>query len=1429
MPDRGTVGTPGRVPTERPPLHLRIPAPAPGRSDGAPWRAVTVEGLHERSTIGELAAALGPADGSPAPARVVVDGRPVPSTASVGAAGICHGSTVAPAPPADTVAPVVWVVTVAGPDTGRVVALPPGRHVLGSGPGAGCRIADPGVAAHHAVLEVAADGGTTISDLGVGRPVLVGGRTGDGACPVAPRVRVVVGATVFVIQRPVDRPPVLPAREPSGDPWAAAVHRRATPAVPRPTPLRPPQVAVGGGGGGPTGVGLASLATTVLTGVGAAILFRQPVMLILALLGAVGALAVTGWQTLRHRRDEARRARVDAQEWIRFETDVARRAHDERIRRSRRMPWLVVGGRSLLRDPWQLRRSDAEAWAVGWGLGDVEWVPVLDGGPGALCGRPDGVNPAAVRLRDVMVPFALVPGTVVGLVGPPADRCRVARAVVLQRAVALGPADLAVVVVTERPEEWSWAEWLPHRVTAEAGIVLRPASVGPLVDELTESNEPGRHDVRAGGPSVVLVIDGDHLLAGRDAPARRLLDRIAPTGAAVVLTDPAHPVPAVCTAALQIAGPGTAELLVFRDVAGSSVVGPGQVQRVHPIGVSAATAQAVAASLAGRSDPERTAGSGRLPVEVDLLSVLGDEASSADAIAEGWRTAGSDPPARARIGRSADGCVELDLVADGPHALVAGTTGAGKSELLRTWVTALAVASPPELLSFVLVDYKGGSAFDACAGLPHVVGVVTDLDHRLGGRVLRSLDAELKHRERTFRAAGAADLTAYRALGDDTLAPVARLVVIVDEFATLAAELPEFLSALVSVAQRGRSLGVHLVLATQRPAGVLSDEIRANTNLRLALRVQDPGDSQDVVGDRSAARLPRGRPGRAIARLGAEERVEFQTARATAGVGRPADRGLRVRPMGDPAELPGPAGPDGAASARPTALDVLVGRITAAARARGTAAVRRPWCDPLPVELTTLGPEGGEPDGNDVVGLIDLVAEPRRLPLRWRRADGHLLVAGAVGSGVTSTLVGVAAAAVAADPGRVVVYAIDGAATGELDELAAHAWCVGVVGGDQPERIGQLLTRLETEHRNPGPGAVGVVVIIDGLASLRSRLGTPDLAELGDRLDQLVVSGGALRFVFGAERPTALPVAWAGGCGQRWIGRVSDPIDVMSAGYPAAAALPLGSPAGRFLVERYEGVALEAQVLAPRAARERAATASRATIAAGGPPIGRLVPLPAQLSSAELDVQPTAGPGCLRLPVGRRVADLGVAFLELHDGDHLTVTGPARSGRSTLLHLLGEQWRVARPDGVVEYIDARRRQEGAVALARHAAAPDRPLLLLVDDADRFDDADGTLAGMIGADRPGLTVVAAGRPEALRGVGYGHWTGLVRRGRRGLLLGAVQDLDADVLGVHLPRRVLPRGAVPIGRAVVVADGRHEAVQLALPRAPRECGAFSAAGR
>ena len=270
----------------------------------------------------------------------------------------------------------------------------------------------------------------------------------------------------------------------------------------------------------------------------------------------------------------------------------------------------------------------------------------------------------------------------------------------------------------------------------------------------------------------------------------------------------------------------------------------------------------------------------------ELHRAAGLDPLDAGALAAAWARPVGAP--RALLGLTASGPHEIDLTRDGPHALVGGTTGSGKSELLQALVAGLAANHRPDDLGFVLVDYKGGAAFRECARLPHTLGLVTDLDEHLTARALASLTAELRRRERLLADAGAKDLDAYRAqcaAGRFDGPRLARLVIVVDEFKLLADELPDFVSGLVRIAATGRSLGVHLVLATQRPSGIITGDMRANVSLRICLRVRDRADSDDVIDDASAASLNEAAPGRAFLRAGDGQLVPLQTAH----VGGPAE------------------------------------------------------------------------------------------------------------------------------------------------------------------------------------------------------------------------------------------------------------------------------------------------------------------------------------------------------------------------------------------------------------------------------------------------------------------------------------------------------------------------------------------------------------
>ncbi len=458
---------------------------------------------------------------------------------------------------------------------------------------------------------------------------------------------------------------------------------------------------------------------------------------------------------------------------------------------------------------------------------------------------------------------------------------------------------------------------------------------------------------------------------------------------------------------------------------------------------------------------------------------------------EAGRTVGEWSRTRDRLrvvlGRTAEGPVEIDLCGVGPHALVAGTTGSGKSELLQTLIASLALHHPPDRCSFLLVDYKGGAAFAEAAALPHTVGVVTDLDGQTTARALRSLTAELTRRESILAAHQVADVAD---LAEDV--DLARLVIVVDEFATLADELPAFVPGLVSIAQRGRSLGVHLVLATQRPAGVVSPEIRANCSLRICLRTHRRGRLPRRGGHtrgRASARRPTG------ARLPPDrQRRSHAAADRSGGDVRSADH--RRRALRAPLGLAGARRSDTGRTdrrERPGAVDPRGRRTCTPVGARSA---HRPWRPPLPDRITVADVQDGSVGADRSatrlrMGLIDLPDTQTQRPLELDLDDGGTwLVVGGPRSGRTTLLRTVLREAVSQlGPDDLHVHVVESGGGQLAEETAGLPHAGTVISGEDRLRTVRLVERLSQEiaTRRAGTGAAGLprlLLLVDGMEEL---------------------------------------------------------------------------------------------------------------------------------------------------------------------------------------------------------------------------------------------------------------------------------------------------------------------------------------------------------
>lgn len=959
----------------------------------------------------------------------------------------------------------------------------------------------------------------------------------------------------------------------------------------------------------------------------------------------------------------------------------------------------------------------------------------------------------------------LSPGRVVGIVGPAEQVGASAMAIIAQLAIHHGPADLAIRVASapSRVPHWTWTALLPHtQIDPDQTAV---AVTREAVEALLTTSEP-----------TLVVIDGSYepMLSGL------VREFAASDGSILVTAGNAGELPAAVDQIVRVASPS----VTVTDLASGSVVAGSGLFVHNEVCADAAR------SLLGITDPE-LATNGTIPPAVALVDLLGPDEIDETTVINRWRQ--SSHRISAPIGISSTGVIEIDLLRDGPHGLLAGTTGAGKSELLRTLVASLAASVDPERLNFVLIDYKGGSAFDACADLPHVVGVVTDLDDELAARAMTCLEAELGYRERLLRQAGVSDLSSYEAAPDQP--PLPRLYLVVDEFAAMAGDLPEFIDALVDIAARGRSLGVHLMLATQRPAGVVKDTIRANTNLRIALRVQTVADSRDVLDDGIAALIPRSVPGRGYVRFGPSELTDFQTALVTRSSSDQAPARLELHPIGLP-RRPDVGGEDGAGT---TDLDRLVAAVQAAAHQTGMNPPRTPWPPALPesLALSSLMADSG------AFGLIDEPGKQRQRPFIWERSEGHLALYGMPGTGPERAAESAVASACSV-PEDLQVFVLR-FGNHRYDSLANISGITPVIEPDDFERQARLIRNLGAElrrrNRSASSSESAIIVVIDDIGACLRSFEPFHLAPLLETLTEILTRGYTARIhvIATAFSAGAIRTRTAIGFTTRLAFSFADRSHYAGLGIRGQHRQTLGF--GRGIDVSSE---LMVQVATDHSGMEFPA---RAVV----PPIRVM---PRIVEDLPTSAQTLTRPWHIPLGIGeRQLTEIGV---DLDVGDHLLVAGPVRSGKTTTLALIAGQVYSANPQIHLVAVTPRRSSLGDPARFEHivddpAAVPElgralvsanRPILILVDDAELVEGLEDVLKTR----QPNVTVVAAIRStEATRL--YAHWTRRIRDSGNVLLLGTDHG---DQLGLSIPRFLTNP---PAGRGFLCTHGSVEAIQVA----------------
>lgn len=1176
-------------------------------------RHVTIDAA-SGTTFGEvrtrLAAAAGVvSDGLSVQGRLVDDhdtlGQPPLMRGALLVAGSEEGDGSAP-PPRGTGA--VELRVVGGVGAGRLVVLGRGEHIVGRAASAQVRLDDPGVSRAHAILTVSVEG-LHLRDLEpTNRSRVEGAPLPPQGAPITAGQHVRVGSTTFVVGQNQVRPGHHEVVD--GD---VRIHRqpRFGSAQTPPTVVFPEEPQRPEHGRLPL---LASLAPLALSGI-LALVLSSPALLLFALMSPV--LLLGQWWSDRRagRTSHRRRLKEYAAQLADARADLQAAARADAARRRSDHPDLATVEAVVHRRGtrlWERRPADHDHLVLRVGTATQAADIALEG---SSDDRP--------QVEDLPALVDLERSGIIGLAGPRAHVRSLAGALLVQLATWHTPRSVTLHVLAsteDRRREWEWAAHLPHladhddhagRVSGGAApVAAHAAALRTLVESRRSARGAGAPGSQRCTPDVVVLVDGASAL--RAVPGVSELLREGPTaGIAVVCLDgDVVSLPAETRALIDIDGTGLDATLhedghTLRGVI-PDLPTPGWLEDMSRAMAPYvdATPEMGAAALAGRVS------------FVDLHRSAGTDPATAEHLATTWSRSSGRPIAL--LGVAAEGPVSVDLAADGPHALVGGTTGSGKSELLQTLVAGLAVTSPPDELGFVLVDYKGGSAFSECARLPHTVGLVTDLDAHLTSRALISLDAEMKRRERLLARAGARDLDGYRraAAVCRDLPPLARLVIVVDEFKALAEEFPDFVDGLVRVAALGRSLGLHLVLATQRPAGIVSADMRANIALRIALRVRDRSDSEDVVDSADAAALDPRTPGRACLRAGDHGLRTVQAsylggalrshvrgwsairlaardilAPLPAGDDGPTAPGSgqssprRVR-AGEPSE-PDPSGRESRGDAATsngdttgadavTELHAVVEAARAAARDLRLTPAPRPWLPPLPGQITSAelskaaGQEGSDdPDGDwdddseedadddaagVALGLVDLPHEQRQVLLRWRpERDGHLGVAGGPRSGRSTALVAIALELARRErPEQLHLHVLQGA-RGPASALVGLPHVGTVTDATDPGICRRLVTRLLALVAGEDQGPRRVLVLVDGWESLEESLTATDHGSGVDDLLRLLRDGPSAGIWFAVAGGRALLSGRLPGLLQRrLVLAMPDPLDLTLAGVAPA-------------------------------------------------------------------------------------------------------------------------------------------------------------------------------------------------------------------------------------------------------------------------------------
>ena len=1094
-----------------------------------------------------------------------------------------------------------------------------------------------------------------------------------------------------------------------------------------------------------------------MLGMGGSVVFffmtPNPIMRIMGMIMIASTLGMAIAMLVRYRRGTQGELADLRRDYLKYLTQTrravlktARKQRDAQfyLHPSPEQLWALVAEGSRV---WERRAGDADFAQVRIGLGSQELATPLIAPETAPL---DELEPlAAGAMQQFLATHSTLDGLPMAVslrafyhltISGHAESARsAARAMVGGLASLHSPEDLVIAVATgrEAAPQWEWAKWLPHAQAPGpadgAGSRRLITTSLPALEDLLAGRLEGRPRFQPGGqplveqPHVVVVLDGESV-----APMSVLASAEGLQGVTVIEVVPGE-VPGARGGLSIVVQPKTLQL----------ESGQGLVYDGVPDLLSYEAAEALARQLAplhmatGGDDDEPLLANLEF---TDLLN-LGD-AASID-VGRTWRPRSQAERLRVPIGVGEDGSpVMLDLKEAaqegmGPHGLCVGATGSGKSELLRTLVLGLAVTHTSETLNFVLADFKGGATFAGMAQMPHVAAVITNLadDLTLVDRMGDSIRGELNRRQEMLRDAGnyanIHDYEKARAAGAP-LQPIPSLVLVIDEFSELLTAKPDFIEMFVQIGRIGRSLGVHLLLASQRLEEGRLRGLETYLSYRVGLRTFSAAESRAAIGVPDAYHLPNV-PGSGLLKFGTEEMVRFKAAyvsgvyrsgahRAAApGAPLPVDRRpvpFTAAPV--PVRYVQPATPAGGVPEQRTAeddaladtvLDVIVRRL----EGRGASA-HQVWLPPLdnppsldellpglsPVQGRGLTQPGFEGSGRLVapIGVIDKPFEQRRDTLYrdFSGAAGHMQITGGPQSGKSTLLRTIIAGfALTHTPAEVQFYGLDFGGGG-MSSIAGLPHVGGVASRLDPERVRRtvaevygVMARREEYFRSAGIDSIAtfrrlrargdisvtdqpwgdVFLVIDGWGNFRT-----DYEGLEDAVTDIAARGlgYGIHLIITASRSMEVRASLKDQLMNRLELRLGDPMD-SELDRKVSANVPAGVPGRGQTPEKLHFMAAVPRIDGINSDSDLSeATAAmnqevtRHWTAAPAPAV-RL--LPRELPASEL-------------PAGYAVPERGIAFgidennlepvyLNFEQDPFFLAFGESESGKSNLLRLIIKQ------------------------------------------------------------------------------------------------------------------------------------------------------------